>query len=122
MYVCVHVYVGQILWNWSYRWLWAAMWVLGITPGFSERVLSALTGVISGALCICFKTWSPSVTLTELELTMNETQTGPSLLVIVLFQPVLGLQGGATTIFCYLEQKRQMFSPVEVQFQQRQGK
>ena len=28
---------GQILWNWSYRRLWAATWVLGIEPGSSAR-------------------------------------------------------------------------------------
>ena len=30
-----------ILWNWSYRQLLAAMWVLGIEPGSSGRAASA---------------------------------------------------------------------------------
>ena len=30
----------HILWNWSYRWLWA-MWLLGIKPKFSGRAASA---------------------------------------------------------------------------------
>jgi hypothetical protein len=29
-------------WNWSYRWLWAAMWVLGIKPRTSARVACVL--------------------------------------------------------------------------------
>jgi hypothetical protein len=28
-------------WNWSYRELWAAMWVLGIDPGSSGKSVSA---------------------------------------------------------------------------------
>lgn len=31
----------QILWEWGYRQLWDAMWVLVIEPGFFERVASA---------------------------------------------------------------------------------
>lgn len=30
-----------IPWNWSYSWLWAAMWLLGAEPGFSTRAASA---------------------------------------------------------------------------------
>jgi hypothetical protein len=29
-------------WNWSYRWLWGAMWLLGIEPRFSGRAASVL--------------------------------------------------------------------------------
>jgi hypothetical protein len=32
----------QILWNWSYKRLWATVWVLGIELGFFVRVASAL--------------------------------------------------------------------------------
>ena len=32
----------QIPWNWTYRQVWAAMWVLGIEPGFSGRAVSVL--------------------------------------------------------------------------------
>jgi hypothetical protein len=30
----------QILWNLSYRWLWATKWVLEMEPGSSERTVS----------------------------------------------------------------------------------
>lgn len=33
----------QISWNWSYSWLWVAMWVLGNEPRSSLRTASALT-------------------------------------------------------------------------------
>ena len=32
----------KIPWNWRYRWLWAAIWVLGIEPGSSWRVTNDL--------------------------------------------------------------------------------
>ena len=32
----------QISWNWSYRQVWAAIWVLGLEPGSSGRAASAL--------------------------------------------------------------------------------
>jgi hypothetical protein len=43
--ICVpHVSRGpQIPWNWSYRWLWATMWVLGIEPGSYWREACALS-------------------------------------------------------------------------------
>lgn len=31
----------QTLWNWSYRWLWAALWLLGKEPRFSGRAVRA---------------------------------------------------------------------------------
>jgi hypothetical protein len=31
-----YVWLCQISWNWSYRQLWAAVWVLGIEPGSFE--------------------------------------------------------------------------------------
>ena len=31
-----------VLWYWSYRQVWAAMWVLGMEPGFSGRAVNAL--------------------------------------------------------------------------------
>ena len=53
---CVHAILmatrrrHQISWNWSYRQLWAAMWVLGTEAGFSTRAVSALNpGVIVSA-------------------------------------------------------------------------
>lgn len=33
----------QLPCDWSYRWQWAAMWVLGIKPGSSGKAASALT-------------------------------------------------------------------------------
>ena len=39
---CVSVWGCQIPWNWSYRQLWAAMWMLGIEPGSSDRAVFAL--------------------------------------------------------------------------------
>ena len=53
MYVCMYsvcVYLvpaeirkrHQMLGNWSYRWLWATMWVLGVTPRPSARATSTL--------------------------------------------------------------------------------
>ena len=48
---CLHVWAphtclarsgGQSLWNWCYRWVWAAMWVLGTEPRSSGRAASAL--------------------------------------------------------------------------------
>lgn len=32
----------QSAWNWSYRWFWGTVWVLGIEPEFSARATSAL--------------------------------------------------------------------------------
>ena len=32
----------QIPWNWSYRWFWAAMWVLGIEPSVLLTTLKYL--------------------------------------------------------------------------------
>lgn len=51
MYICAPcVFLGlaeirrehQMLWNWSCRWVWAAMWVLGIEPRSTGRAASAL--------------------------------------------------------------------------------
>lgn len=39
---------GQwIPWDWSYRHLWAAKWILGLEPGSSERVAGALNDWVS---------------------------------------------------------------------------
>jgi hypothetical protein len=42
-------------WNWSYKWLWATMWVLGRQPRLSTRVLShwAMSPVLPPP-CNCF--------------------------------------------------------------------
>ena len=39
---CMYMCRCQVSWNWSYRQLWAAMWVLGMEPGPSGRAASAL--------------------------------------------------------------------------------
>ena len=41
-FVCMYVWVCCFLWNWSYRQLWATMWVLRIEPRSSGRVATAL--------------------------------------------------------------------------------
>jgi hypothetical protein len=33
----------QVPWNWTYRWLWTSMWVLGSEPPSSAKAASALT-------------------------------------------------------------------------------
>ena len=40
---CISVKGYRIPWNWSYRQLWAAMWMLGIEPWSSGRAASALS-------------------------------------------------------------------------------
>jgi hypothetical protein len=45
MYVCMPSKIRRrhrIPWNWNYRWLWAAMWVLGTKPKSSARAGRAL--------------------------------------------------------------------------------
>ena len=50
---CASVWGHQILWNWSYRQLWVAMWVLGIEPGSFGRTDSATNHqVISPVPCL----------------------------------------------------------------------
>ena len=45
----------QVPWNWNYRELWTAVWVLGIEPRSSGRAVSALNcWAISPAQGICF--------------------------------------------------------------------
>jgi hypothetical protein len=39
----------QMPWNWSYKWLWASMWVMQTKPGSSPRVASELNWAISPA-------------------------------------------------------------------------
>ena len=50
-FACLHVCAWQgcracgrhqMSWSWSYRWLWAAMWVLEISPWSSRRVASVV--------------------------------------------------------------------------------
>jgi hypothetical protein len=40
---CLSVWGHQILWNWSYRQVWAAMWVLELNPGPLEEKVVLLT-------------------------------------------------------------------------------
>ena len=40
--LCALVWRCQVPWNWIFRQLWAAMWVLGIESGSSGRAVSAL--------------------------------------------------------------------------------
>lgn len=68
---CLHVYLctmcmpgvcrRQIFWSWSYRWLWDAMWMLGINFWSPVREASALdlwamslTQASLKLLCFCF--------------------------------------------------------------------
>ena len=52
---CMSVW-GQIPWNWSYRQLWVAMWMLGIESRFSGRAACALNyWAISPATVKSFK-------------------------------------------------------------------
>lgn len=45
----------QIPWNWSHRWFWANMWVLGIGTGSSRRAVNALNcGAFCFHVCLCF--------------------------------------------------------------------
>ena len=48
---CTLVWGCQIPWNWNYRQLWAAMWVLGIEPESFGRAVSALNGWIISPAC-----------------------------------------------------------------------
>lgn len=66
MHVCdiclvpVKVRAGcQIPWNWSDRWLWATMWVLGIEPGSSTRKPSAFN---LWAISLAYKIWRDHAT------------------------------------------------------------
>jgi hypothetical protein len=50
-FMCTNIYAGALggqksasdTLEWSYRWLWATMWVLGTEAKSSERAVSALT-------------------------------------------------------------------------------
>lgn len=65
LHVCVHhvcqvpMEAGrscQMLYNWSYRWLYDTVWVLGIESGSCERAVSALSHrAISAAPGLTFK-------------------------------------------------------------------
>lgn len=41
-FACVSVWGCVIPWNWSYKRVWAALWLLGIEPGPSRRAACAL--------------------------------------------------------------------------------
>lgn len=45
------------LWNWSKRWLWAAIWLLGIKLGISEREASTLNPQIISSDPKCPYRW-----------------------------------------------------------------
>jgi hypothetical protein len=76
MYVCHMCIVlmktrrkHQTLWNWSYRQLKAATWVLGAEPQFSVRVASTFFFSFFG-FWVFFETGFLCVALAVLELTL----------------------------------------------------
>lgn len=50
IFVCRYRWGHWILWSYIYRWLWAAMWALGIELGTTERATSTNCRAISLAL------------------------------------------------------------------------
>lgn len=47
---CGSQLTGWIFWHWSYKWLWALMWVLRLKPRSSVRVARGLTHLFSNPL------------------------------------------------------------------------
>jgi hypothetical protein len=47
--------VSQMPWNWSYRQVWAAMWMLGMEPKSSGRAASALIAEPTLQPQVCLK-------------------------------------------------------------------
>lgn len=79
-FACVHVCVPHgclvlmesrrghpIPWHWSYRQIWATMWILGLKPGSSRRAASIYSSLISPGLPACFLT-PPRTTCIEVPL------------------------------------------------------
>lgn len=50
-------------WNWSYRWLWAAVWVLGTEPEYTGRTASALNSwaFCRSSMCSELHLFSPTI-------------------------------------------------------------